>query len=146
MSILYAHPVMVPDLMGLAFLAYLYATRFAGINGLWDDIERLMPRWLTYQRWGNPITWLHHTMTAVGFACVGGALVWLNAGSFAMGFMHWSFGVALGYVLREAFNWDYHAKKGTEDMWSLKRGWKTDGIMDVVGPLLVVFLAMMMVM
>ena len=82
-------------------------------------------------------TWIHHGLIA--------ALITLYVVLWAIVLPDsWIVGARLGsgialaiYAIREAYNWRHHLKENTPGKWDFPYGWGVDGVMDVVGPILI---------
>ena len=82
-------------------------------------------------------TWIHHGLIA--------ALITLYVVLWAIVLPDsWIIGARLGsgialaiYAIREVYNWRHHLKENTPGKWDFPYGWGVDGVMDVVGPILI---------
>ena len=136
-------------------LASFIHDRFAWLNARADEFEDwAFTGWLHYNDLGDPATWVQHTITASLIALGGGALSFGFLGDFGVGFAHFAV-VALGfYVVREANQaWFAFRRRGMRDAFVDHRrhpafrhgyhaGWLVDGVMDVVGPFVVVWIGL----
>lgn len=139
MSRLYALEVVILALIAWRF----WADRWASLNAFADAVERKTPEWFRWERWGNPISWVHHALWAALFSLAGGASAWSFGLAFHVGFHHFAIGAASFYLVRESYGMVVAIKaKRPHPFWGAKpawTGWVTDGIMDTVGPLLLAF-------
>jgi hypothetical protein len=117
---------------------------FDGANKLADDLERrFLSGWFDFDTWGDPVTWLHHTLWSA--AAMGwGALIGWPFGYMVLG-AQIAAGMALVfYIVREAFAIS-RAWGNAGVFWRggrHKTGWMIDGVMDCVGPALVFWMTL----
>ena len=109
---------------------------FAMFN-VWAN-KYLQPRLPAFLKSGKEwTTWVHHALIS--------ALVTLYVALWGLVLPDsWVVGARLGsgialtlYGTREVYDWHHHAKEGTLGKWKLPYGWGIDGVMDVVGPILI---------
>ena len=109
---------------------------FATFN-VWAN-KYLQPRLPAFLKSGKEwTTWVHHALIS--------ALVTLYVALWGLVLPDsWVVGARLGsgialtlYGTREVYDWHHHAKEGTLGKWKLPYGWGIDGVMDVVGPILI---------
>ena len=109
---------------------------FAMFN-VWAN-KYLQPRLPAFLKSGKEwTTWVHHALLS--------ALVTLYVALWGLVLPDsWVVGARLGsgialtlYGTREVYDWHHHAKEGTLGKWKLPYGWGIDGVMDVVGPILI---------
>jgi len=109
---------------------------FATLN-MWAN-RYLQPRLPAFLKSGKEwTTWVHHALIS--------ALVTLYVALWGLVLPDsWVVGARLGsgialtlYGTREVYDWHHHAKEGTLGKWKLPYGWGIDGVMDVVGPILI---------
>lgn len=114
---------------------------FDPLNTFADDVERRLPRWLQYDLWGDPISWVHHAVWALLCAAVG-ALIGLLVGLPRLGAKIGALLALTFYVAREGERlWAERGRPGA--LWRGRphwTGWLVDGVLDCVGPALVVWL------
>jgi hypothetical protein len=131
-----------------AFLiAAFIRDRFAWLNARADDFERIVfGGWADFDTWGDPASWVHHGFTCAVVGGAWGALAWALSIGFAVGFLHGTCAMLGFYIVREGHNaWTHHAESGWEGAvhvrpfrkWGFRTGWALDGLMDLVGPVLV---------
>ena len=110
--------IWLADVAVAALIAWRYKTdKFASLNKLADSLEDKLPYVLTWRRWGNPITWLQHTLWAAAFVVVGTVVGTLLA-DWHQGALHFAAWAFIFYAVRE---------------WPARN---LDGLMDQLGPLL----------
>lgn len=129
----------------VAGLAYeLIDNGFSRLSGAADKLEDSMPSVLHYNRWGDPVTWVHHAAWTASAGLAGGAVAKAVGAPFRCGFDHFS-KIAVGfYVVRETVGAFRPKDEGlgafrderTHPDWrrGTHTGWLCDGLGDVLGP------------
>ena len=116
----------------------------AGLNILADSLEKKIPVWLTFQRWGDPATWAHHTLITIAISIIGAVLAMFSGTAMGLGALAWGCGGAGYYVQREISNIRYHLSPEHDEGSAIWRGpphytgWLVDGIGDALFPILYV--------
>ena len=137
------------DVVLLALIAWRFqADRFASLDQFADRVADALPDFLTEARWGDPASWVLHAVWTACIGAIGGLLSWLLLGSFALGFAHWVVCGFVFYVVREAEQAWWASKQNSrrgpiidkrDHARGFHVGWLADGIMDLVGPAIVVW-------
>lgn len=146
---------LVIQLALLVFIALAFIRdRFAALNAFADDVERKAPLWFRWERWGSPITWVHHALWTAAVGALGGLTTLVLFHDWRPGFQRFALGWVLFYLIREGRGlWKEHRSR--PGWWRTRAGWRealwrggphvagwlTDGVMDVVFPALVAWLA-----
>lgn len=133
--------------LGLFVLYHFLRDRFVRLNGWADRVEHVFPSWLQYVRWGDPATWVQHTLITALMGGWGALISGLAVdGDFRTGFLHWAAIWAGFYVVRELWAFvEKHRAKEPGLWWrggQHRTGWVVDGLMDMAGPCSVVLLAL----
>ena len=116
----------------------------AGLKILSDSLEKKIPVWLTFQRWGDPATWAHHTLITIAISIIGAVLAMFSGTAMGLGAFTWAFGATAYYVQREISNIRHHLSLEHDEGGAIWRGtphytgWLVDGIGDALFPILYV--------
>jgi len=116
----------------------------AGLKILSDSLEKKIPVWLTFQRWGDPATWAHHTLITIAISIIGAVLAMLSGTAMGLGAFTWALGATAYYVQREISNIRHHLSLEHNEGSAIWRGaphytgWLVDGIGDALFPILYV--------
>lgn len=115
--------------------------RWDGMNQWADGVEKLLPRWLSWEMWGDPATWLHHAIFTAVASHVGGALAFLTGTKIIAGAFAWAVGASVFYAAREVGDMRHHWEDqgGAGAVWRGSphyTGWLIDGLMDLLFPAL----------
>jgi len=129
----------------VAFIVWQFLRdRFAVLSAFADAIEWHFP-WFSWDRHGDWISWVHHALWTALVGALGGLITLATLGVFRPGFQRFALVMLAFYSVREGVGlWQ---QRGTPGAWSrpgrtpARVGWLVDGVMDVVGPALVVALS-----
>ena len=100
--------------------------------------------WLTFQRWGDPATWAHHTLITIAISIIGAILATFSGTAMGLGAFAWGCGGAAYYVQREISIIRHHLSLEHDEGGAIWRGaphytgWLVDGIGDALFPILYV--------
>lgn len=126
----------------LVLLSALARDEFRTVN-MWADIfeAHCLPTWLQWSTMGDKVSWTHHALIAAAVSLYGGLLSTLTPESFVTGAVIAAWFAFCAYAAREAISAYGSYKRGRTYVWThpspSRVGWAVDGILDVVGPLLV---------
>lgn len=123
---------------------------FALLNQFADATEKRLPAslvWLGWSKGGNPISWAQHALWTILVALIGGCLAAWSSFAFHVGLREFATIMLVAFYLpRETWDARRHLK---DEGWGTAfwvdgthpyTGWLWDGIGDILGPALVVWL------
>ena len=94
----------------------------ASLNALAVAWEPRLPNWLRFERWGDPATWVHHTLVTMVVSIVGAILAMLSGTDMGLGAFAWGCGGAAYYLYREVTDFLHHLSHREEAGNAIWRG------------------------